>query len=883
MSVTQTGAWNHTIVWRAALCVGLVATFVLGVGDTSADAATSTVKLQISSSSQKQILETGKLTVRVSTSRHSGSVRLRGFVAGSSIVADGNYRLKSGTHTASLTLTSAGRRTVAGCAEGRALKMTANSASPKISAATSSTLLIDSRACDEPVGGTAAAPAMANADRCDYLDGEVCLQPWPNDYFTVPDKTTPTGRRLNLNRQSMPANTLGVHIDPIDYNRADGFSPGNMVIAKVPGLETPAAFTKTGAVPVTDMGRYADADQPVVVINTKTGKRQPIFTELDANPKNPSDVNLIIRPTVNFDEGGHYIVAMRNLKDGTGTTIQPAAAFKNYRDRLVTPNATFEARRPHMEDLLHTLQDAGIKRKNLYLAWDFTVASEHSLSSRMLSMRDDAFHQLGDDNLADMKVQGAAPTFTITKVTDLAPCGTDGCAGETNLGGAPNAGQVCGVLKTVAGLVPLLAGINCSGLPGYAPGESDKIARHVEGKVTVPCYLNIAGCPTGSEFKLDGNGKPTRNGDATATFACNIPRSANASQPAKVSLYGHGLLGSADEVNGGNVTDMSNENNFMFCATDWAGFATQDLATILLNLQDLSHFNRVIDRIQQGFLNFDFLGRAMIHSSGFAANPAFQDADGHPLIDSRRLFYDGNSQGGIMGGGLTAQAPDFNRAVLGVPGMNYSTLLQRSSDFAPYAEGKLLGDVADNLSDVDTPFGLYDSYPNQLERPLIFSLMQLLWDRGEANGYAHHMTTDPLPNTPAHTVLLHAAFGDHQVSNLTAETAARTIGAKLRAPALDPSRSTIDDTFGLATITSYPFAGSALVFWDGGPQAFPGGTAPAPITNTPPGPSQGGDPHSYPRNTFDARRQKAAFLALNGSLINVCGARPCYSHGYPGP
>ena len=35
--------------------------------------------------------------------------------------------------------------------------------------------------------------------------------------------------------------------------------------------------------------------------------------------------------------------------------------------------------------------------------------------------------------------------------------------------------------------------------------------------------------------------------------------------------------------------------------------------------------------------------------------------------------------------GLTAVAPDFEHAVLGVPGMNYSTLLQRSVDFDTYA------------------------------------------------------------------------------------------------------------------------------------------------------------------------------------------------------
>ena len=44
-----------------------------------------------------------------------------------------------------------------------------------------------------------------------------------------------------------------------------------------------------------------------------------------------------------------------------------------------------------------------------------------------------------------------------------------------------------------------------------------------------------------------------------------------------------------------------------------------------------------------------------------------------------------------MGGALTALAPDFNRAVLGVPGMNYSTLLRRSVDFDMYAHGNIEG------------------------------------------------------------------------------------------------------------------------------------------------------------------------------------------------
>ena len=60
--------------------------------------------------------------------------------------------------------------------------------------------------------------------------------------------------------------------------------------------------------------------------------------------------------------------------------------------------------------------------------------------------------------------------------------------------------------------------------------------------------------------------------------------------------------------------------------------------------------------------------------------------------------------------------------------------------------------------------------------------MQLLWDRGEGNGYAQHMTDDPLPDTPEHHVLLQAAYGDHRVSNVAAEVQARTIGAQVHTP-----------------------------------------------------------------------------------------------------
>jgi hypothetical protein len=278
-----------------------------------------------------------------------------------------------------------------------------------------------------------------------------------------------------------------------------------------------------------------------------------------------------------------------------------------------------------------------------------------------------------------------------------------------------------------------------------------------------------------------------------------------------------------------------------------------DIANAIKVLQDFSLMPTMADPLQQGMLNQLYLGRLMAHAQGLATDPLLQQG-GRPLVQSGQLFYDGNSQGGIMGGAMTAFAPDYSRAVLGVPGMNYSVLLPRSVDFDTYAQI------------------LYPAYPDELERPLILDIAQLMWDRGEANGVAQHMTTDPLPNTPKHTVLLHVAFGDHQVTQYTADVEARTIGASIHTPILAAGRSPQKKpSWGIPAIDAYPFGGSAIVYWDSGV----GKTAVPPLTNEPNRTLT--DPHEAPRRTPAARHQKSEFLKKNGAVIDVCGGGPCVS------
>ena len=56
----------------------------------------------------------------------------------------------------------------------------------------------------------------------------------------------------------MPANVHGVHIDAAPYNASDGFSPGQAIVVKVPGLDNEAALRRTGEALATNVIRMLD-------------------------------------------------------------------------------------------------------------------------------------------------------------------------------------------------------------------------------------------------------------------------------------------------------------------------------------------------------------------------------------------------------------------------------------------------------------------------------------------------------------------------------------------------------------------------------------------------------------------------------------------------
>src|SRR5687768_11335889 len=155
-----------------------------------------------------------------------------------------------------------------------------------------------------------AVPAHASRQtECNPFGKRACLMPFPNDMnLTVHDPSaTLTQRRVRLPQAGIPRNKDGDAADPTEWNRLDGFSPGQTLVVRVPGLNTPEAVRRSKLTPVSDLARYKRRKASLVVINARTFERQMVWAEVDVNEAPAGERMLMIRPAKNFEKGQRYI------------------------------------------------------------------------------------------------------------------------------------------------------------------------------------------------------------------------------------------------------------------------------------------------------------------------------------------------------------------------------------------------------------------------------------------------------------------------------------------------------------------------------------------------------------------------------------------------
>lgn len=494
---------------------------------------------------------------------------------------------------------------------------------------------------DVDAGGDASTPTVdVGTDAfvpfpsmCENVSGVNCLLPFPSSRFLVDDATTATGRRVSIPREAMPENARHVRIDPTMFNRFDGFSPATSMMT---AFDDGADISPTG---LADERHIADSvldtsSTLLFEVQGTTLTRVEHFAELDYYAR--ADLSrrpLFLRPAARLRPNTRYIVAIRNLQHVDGSAVQPSQYFRALRDDMPLAEAMdIESRRAAFEDVFDLLTAASVDRASLLQAWDFWTASDESIYTDLVTVRDRGLSALMADG----------PSCTVTSSMD---------------------------------------------------DVDTHVFRRIYGTVRVPLFIGGTDPMDDAQCLLvrDASGLPTRNTTtpyADVPFTISIPRSVqmaamNGDPPARLLEYGHGLFGSQDESESGWLGEFSDARQFVVVAVDWWGMSVYDVSRAAGAIGELSRFPTLTERYAQGILNFLAVVRSLITAGACQDLPELH-INGHLVFDPAERYYHGNSQGGIMGTTLAGISTDITRFGIGVGGMAYSILIPRSIDGEQY-------------------------------------------------------------------------------------------------------------------------------------------------------------------------------------------------------
>lgn len=608
-----------------------------------------------------------------------------------------------------------------------------------------------------------------------------CLLPFPWDGWRVADPAAQGGARVVISEPALPHTEAGGVYDPAVLHGFDGFSPGTQIAVKLPSPVQAAQlhpYDPADSTPAWE-GSLAAASATVIV-DAMTGQRVPHVAEMDARPDDPSRSALVLRPMVRLQNGHRYVVALRGLRDASGDAFSPPSGFAAIRDRGSSPDARVAPLAARYEaEVFPALAAAGVPRAELTLAWDFTVRAAEPVAADMLAVRDAVI----------ARVRARRPAVTVTMVTE---------------------------------------------------NPSAHIARQVEGTVRVPLYLT--GTSTSSSLRRDAQGRPTSTEEVEVPFTAIIPPSVQrrpAGAPARLLQFGHGFFGGRDEITGGFVSSLADQEGFVVVGVDWWGMSRADVAGVISALiLDLSRVLAFTDRVHQAMANQIALAAAR---GALAEDDAFR-VDGHPVFDPSTVYFYGLSQGHILGGTYVALSPDIDRAVLGVGGASFSLMMSRARPFLAFLAVVAMG------------------MPDPLDQLKFTLLTQTGFDRVDPITWAPRVISDPLPGAPAsRRVLQHMGMGDTAVPNIASELHARAMGVPLLTPA------SARPVPGLSPVTS-PAPGSAFVAFDLGVRPLPTATSAIPTEDSP--------VHEGQRRLGASMRQIGRFLNPDAGVESTCEG-PC--------
>lgn len=602
--------------------------------------------------------------------------------------------------------------------------------------------------------------------------------PFPSDRLTAADALQRTGLRVNLpspNCATHPSDCADVAL----LNQLDGFNLQPRISIPFDGAIDPSTVNSSTVflvkLPGSGLGEVEfDHFTPQVI-----GINQIVW--------DPASLTLFVESNDHLDQDSNYLVVVTSgVHDAAGDPIEASDDFRQFRrdeNFGQTKDRQLKAYRKLLINALDedVLEGLGLRRGDVVAASVFTT---ESVTATLESIR------------SQIK---AAPAPSVTFKL--------GSGGETTVFPLNHvAGLTWNVQVTTVGpLAPVNLGGNLLALQAF-PGSIGTLAF---GKFTGQHWQNggvfIPAVPTGASV-------PPQPGTEDLFFNLFIPAGPRPANGWPVAIFGHGFTDSKQGAPFAVASALAH-NGIASIAINVVGHGFGPNGTLTVN----NAGTPVV--LPAGGRGFDQDGNGAITSAEGSSTSIFSpqasigsrdalqqttadlmqlvraiqggidaDGDGLPDLDANRIYYAGQSFGGIYGTMFLGIESDVRAGVPNVPGGSIIDIVRMSPGFRPLLGAILLvrSPSLENLPFVPNLFPFNDNKPLRDEATVINTVpgaiaIQTVEDTaswlgqpGDPVAWAPFIRKNPLPGNAPKRVIIQFARGDQTVPNPTATALIRS-------------------------------------------------------------------------------------------------------------
>ena len=584
--------------------------------------------------------------------------------------------------------------------------------------------------------------------------------PFPSDRFTVFDFHQRTNLRVNLPLPNCTSNPSGCFSTAL-LNQLDGFNTQPRISIPFDGAIDPASVNSRTVflVRIGDLGGSGDFRQQVIGIN------QIVW--------DPASLTLFVESDEHLDQHTSYLlIVTKGVHDAAGNPIAADEEFRELRRHSGRDDPQdLQARiyRTVLAFLLHNdvLEQlgSGITRRDIAVASLFTTGS---VTSALESIRAQIKRAPAPAVSFNIGLHGERTVFALPAMQGILFGQQISTSAPLRIVPTPTpALQVFpGAISTVA--FGKFTALNFETAGGFIPAVPTRTGlpavQHTED-----IYFNLilpAGPkpPSGWPVAIFGHGFSDNKNNSPLAVASTLAARGIATIAINAAGHGFGPGGTLTVLQatalpvvlpaGGRAVDQNGDGNFDSTEGLFAAGA-QSAVNLRDGLQEtVADLMQVVRAIQGG-----------VDVNG----------DGSIDLDSHRIYYVGQSLGGIYGTILLGVEPDIHTGVPNVPGGTLTDIARLSPDFRPLLTLYLASNVPPLLNLLG--FNFDDNFPLRDQAPVVNTVpgaiaiqsfeetFRWLAQAGDPVSWAPFMRKTPLAESQAKNVIIQFARGDKTVPN----------------------------------------------------------------------------------------------------------------------